>query len=116
MTSIDLKDVLTLAFDRWSATATLWSLYVIGVGAIIGFVTSSEKRLRPTFKFMIAAIFLCFTLVNLFAQLHVLDQRRLLVSMIPASASHASDWHKTLAVEDNLTCISFHLALDTVTV
>jgi hypothetical protein len=113
---MELKDVLTLAFDRWSATMTLWSLYVVVVGAIIGFVASSKRPLRPTFKFIIAAVFIYFTLANLFAQVHVLGQRRLLLSMIPATAPYASDWQKKLEVEDNSTCISFHLVLDMVTI
>lgn len=114
LASTQLKDVLTLTFDRWSATQTLWNFYLLAVGGIVTFAVSSGG-LYPILKYPIALIFLFFAASNLSSMLKVMDERRLLLSMIPAGSPYAPAWQKQLKVQSSSSFIAFHLFLDAVT-
>lgn len=86
--SMNLHDILDLACNRDTAANTLWTVY-IAVVAGVGTVLASDRPLlrNPAVRSLAVVLFGIFAFVNGEAIWNALNQRKILLSMVPAGSA-----------------------------
>jgi hypothetical protein len=119
---MELKDLVTLYFERTNAMESLWSIYITITLGLIGFVSAAKlnaPRLRIISILILA--FVGFAAVNGSALDNVVVQRNVLVNLIRNFPTNNAD-KVTKAVKDDLSStldptkpwelVTFHLCAD----
>jgi hypothetical protein len=120
MEKVDLKDLLSLSFERSSAMQVLWSIYITGALAMIALFGS----LKPSRKLKLLALALTlgfgiFAVVNAYALCVVRDQREALFTLVrslkfgnPSDLSAAKALISVLEVPSRAGVLSLHIGAD----
>ncbi len=81
----DLKETLTLFFERANSSQTLWNLDIAVTLGLLAFLATVKPRSRAIkISYLLAAGYIIFALSNLGALLRTFDQQRVLGAAVEA--------------------------------
>ncbi len=132
--TLDLKDLLALAFERSAAVRTLWSSYVVVASAVIGVHVSPTPQgtvlpivpwlgaswckvilclgVKSWGQVILLVVFGAFAIWN-YQHIKIVEhQRSLLRSLLPENAPSRPEWMEVLQPAGKRLLLGFHLLFD----
>ena len=109
--NITPSDLLQILLASSGSLAAYWNILIAGIAAIIGVLASGKSFVSvPTTRVLLSGLFIVFAMSNLVAILDLVDQRRVIVELLPKSGDFL-ELARAFTPPGPLVLILFHLVI-----